>query len=1254
MMKKHFLGALALLILSFCAPQSLKAQSDYDKAWEALNKNDFDAAKSLFEAALNNPKTATDAAAALIELATFNVEEEKANVYWTKIAETATNQYPYLYAYWFNNAVIGGYGRKKDAQLALMKKLMKDDKAPNMLNAALRYQLGHHLRTKKQFDDMREVWQGIGALNDWAFVGPFDNISGSGFDKNYPPILRGKADAMFKATNNADIKWFTPATQDKDGWVSTSFYIQWNTGIVYAQTFVTAPADMPCTVAAGMSGNIKVFVNDKLVVSEQDARSSDFDVFSAKYRLKKGVNRILVQLGYEDESNPNFAIRLLDDNGKPIQGLTTTSDYQAYTPDTEGEVKTIKFWAEQYFEDKIKEDPNNLINYVALCQVYLRAMKGQEALETIEKALAKAPDNLILRFQRIQCYLKTENRTNLSEEIENIIEKAPDCALSIQNKYYREFNNEKYEEATELLDKWESLLGKSASTLIERIKLLNAQEKTEPLLRLVEEGYREYPDVEFFTEVKYNIEVNLNKNPIGAMSIWEKYLKQEYNTGTASNMAEAYLKIGENKKALALYEEILELYPQNPDNAAELFDYYLGKKQIKKAETYLNMMLALAPFHANYWDSAAKLAEQQGDETAELEHLQRSLHYNSNDFDVRRRIRELQKKKDLFEAMPKIEPYNAIKKTKTEDKEGEHNWYYIADEKQTIVYPERNAEVWHTYIIKILTEKGVDEWKQTSLGYNSSREKLIIDKAEIVKPNGSKLRAEERGNQLVFTNLQKGDAIYIKYRTQSYAYGRMAREFWDKYAMTFFVPIEFSRYSLLVPKDIPIDIKMEQGENAPKITEIDEYKMYVWEKSNIPAMKREPNSPRFYDISNILHLSTINDWKTITTWYADVSAQQAKQDYDIKQLVQTLFPAGKTYTELEKAQIIYYWITKNIRYSSIPFRQSGYIPQRASKVIQTKLGDCKDLSTLFATLAREVGMKANLVLINTRNNGEKDMVLPSMEFNHCIVKVTVNNTPYYLELTDNDLPFAALPVGDMYAMALEIPYNDSPVSNKPFLLNPDNRLRDTRETVATVNIKNRDFQVSSKNFRQGVAVAELRNTYQNLTKQKAIESIQKSIGGHFQNPVTVKDLYLGDFTTVKDTTQFLVNYNVKNEVVEIGDLKTFKVPFFSTFLKADAFQLETRTLPLNYLEYEDVDLYKETVVFNLSEGKVFSDAPQNINLSFKGIKYTLSFEKKSATQMQVTRTIDVVRQNISVEDYPAFREFVDEVVAAESKYISFK
>ena len=148
---------------------------------------------------------------------------------------------------------------------------------------------------------------------------------------------------------------------------------------------------------------------------------------------------------------------------------------------------------------------------------------------------------------------------------------------------------------------------------------------------------------------------------------------------------------------------------------------------------------------------------------------------------------------------------------------------------------------------------------------------------------------------------------------------------------------------------------------------------------NQEPLKDEPLMPLSTDIGNVLHLSTIPSWNDIANWYSDISNNKSEEDFEILALYKKLFPdTKKSMSQFEKAKIIYDYIESNIRYSSVSFRQSAFVPQRASTTLTTRLGDCKDLSNLFVTLARMAGINAQMVLVDTRDNGQKDILLPSV------------------------------------------------------------------------------------------------------------------------------------------------------------------------------------------------------------------------------------------------------------------------------------
>ncbi len=1229
--------------------------NDYQKAWEALHQNDRKTARELLKKAMKDPATATDAAMTMVLLDYFDNQTSETADYWDKALERMTDPYPYYFTFWFNGSVAGDYGLKSKSQLKLLKNLLDDPKCSGSLKAAAQYQLGHYWITQGKFEDAQAAWLQCSNVGLWQFVGPFDNAAESGFDKDYEPIRNPKPDAVFKSAFQTDIQWFGPIDQPTGGWITPGFHVPYRTAIVYAQSFVTAPANQEVYLGAGFTGNIKIWVNDRLMISEPEQRRTDFDAYQVKCSLKKGANRILVQLGYEDEGYPNFAIRLTDAAGNLIPGLVSSNKYQPYTADQNKEQpKLVPFFAEAFFEQKIKKDPSNPLNYYLLSDTYLRNKKAQEALETVGIILEKAPNSSIFRYQRIQCYRKMENRTSQLQDAQFIKDNDPDALIALVALYAEAKDNEKWDEASDLLNRRIQLYGEEEDTWEEKIQLAARQQKVEDILRFIDQASAKYPESPYFARLRHDLAINMRKDPRAGMAIYEAFLEKNFSMNIAEALVRDYFEQGQNKKAVKMLETFASTYPDVPAYADRLFNYYYGQKENKKAQEQLDKLLRLAPYDSDNWENAARLAEQMGNTAGALQAFQKALHYNPNDFDSRRRIRELQKQPDLTSYFPQNDVYALIKNSKSDGFEGEHDFYYVLDEKATIIYPERTSETYHTLAIKLLNEKGIDRWKESSIGYNDNRQRLIIEKAEVVKANGVKIAAEQNQNQLVFPNLEVGDGIYIKYRLLSYTFGRISREYWDTYSFDGTMPVDHSRYVLLVHKNVPIANQLVNASYKPVVKNLEDFTMYTWESDHEEAVKDEKLMPSFADVGKTLHLSTLPTWSEVANWYADMSATQAKSEYYVQEVVQSLFPAGKTYSETEKARIIYEYVVKNIRYSSVPFRQGAYVPQRAAKVIQTKLGDCKDLSTLYAAIGRQMGLKVNLVLIDTRDNGELAMVLPSVEFNHCIVKVVADGKTWYLELTDEHLPFGCLPNHDLQALALEIPFGQQTTDAKLFHLDPPNRVRDVRAQVAEVNVEKRDLSIRSNGTRSGTPTVFLRDKYQSLSKQKRIEEMQNAIANDFTNPVTVKNVEFGNLEQLNDTLQYEVQYQVKNEVLEIGDLKSFKVPYYFVFLKADAFSEEKRTHPVSYWRYEDCDAYHEDLTIHLPAGKQFSEVPKDVSLSFNGTTYSIHFEKKSADTLRVVRDIRINRADVPTKDWPALREFVEAVVTAETKYVAFK
>ena len=1245
---------IIFLLIGF---NSYTQNTAYQMAWKALNDNNRTEAGKLFLDAQNSPATFEDAYISSIYLASYNGKEKEITDFARSFYDKSANPYPYIFALWFNQAVIGTTGKKYlNHQVKLIDQLLSDEKAPGTLVASANYQKGMHNLFSNNFDKTQKYYDAIGNIRNWQYAGPFENLSESGFFKNYGPLERSEPNAVFKSLTNADVKWITPSAEISEGWIPVCYQFNKLTAVAYAQNFVSSPVDQEVYCNIGVSGSVKVWINDELLIAESKEMVTDMDTYTVKYSLKKGINRVLVQLGFTNSNYPNFILRFTDAKYRQIPTIVGSATYAAY-PKIVGNKKyeLIPHFAESHFQDKISKDPENLVNYLLLTDVYLRSKKIIEARNLLTDAINRAPNNCLLKMKLIEVLIKENNRTLLLEEIEKIKQLDPESLAVLDLKIKDFFDNQKYEDGAVELEKRIRLHGEDESTTGYKILLLVHENKYEELVKAAEKMYAKYPNNSKMIQMMYTIRKDVYKDSRGAMKVYETYLKDNYDYGVYDSYANLLAQQGNNNKSLDIRKDLAEKFPYSPGEFYSLSKYYYTAKQYDKAEENINKAMALSPYNENYWEQLGDVKSEQKNTALAMDAYNRSLLYDPNQYNIINKIRKLNDKPEANKLLPETDITKTIQDDKLADaKNTDYGYYFILDEKNVIIYPGGANEEYCTLIIRITNEKGVDQYKESSIGYSNSQS-LLIEKAEVIKKNQAKIEGERNENEVVFTNLEVGDVIVFKYRLRSYVYGRFGKEYWDKYYFGGQIYTAITRYNLLTPPVLKVNYLMNNLDLQPTIKNVDDFKQYSWELVKPQPVKDEPLMPVLADVCPLLHISTIPAWKEIADWYTDICNNKAEEDFEIIALYKKLFPSEvKPISQFQKARIIYDYIESNIRYSSVSFRQSAFVPQRPSSTLTTRLGDCKDLSSLFVTLAHMAGINAQMVLVDTRGNGQKQILLPSVEFNHCIAKAVLDNKNYYIELTDNYLPFTGLPKDLNGAVILEIPSKN--IADKPELqvLTSPTRARDIVKRVIDIKPAESDLNVQVKTVMYGNSSSAVRSNYVNLDKEKQLKDMEETVAGRYKNIVKLDKVNFSDLDKLNDSINYSYAFKVKNEVSEIGSLQTFRIIYPDVVASLDKFSSDERLYPVEYWNYEDVDLYETTVNITAPAGKKFIEVPASETLTFKGMKFTMQYSLKTPDKLIVTRKFFNDRKNIPAEDYSAFKSFFEKIVKAEQKFIAYK
>lgn len=1225
-----------------------------DDAWKAFNENNRGLSRNLFTKALSEPSSKAEA---YLGLSFLDYKEGKEDASFEDVkafCAIAPDPYPYLYALWSSGVLSVLQQKLTDDRVDFLNKILKDPKANGTIKAIATQQLGYNAFYIGKVDDAFKYFSDIRSVDSWQLTGTFDNVSGSGFDKAYKPITTPSADAVFANRYDANVKWFKVPQSRNDKWVDFAYSFNYNNSIIYAQTFVNSPADQDVVLRIGVSGSMKVWINDALVGAEADERNTDLDVYNYRTHLSKGNNRILVQIGESESDHANFLLRLTDEKGIPLEGLTVSADPQPYKPQATIRSEQIPLFAESFFEAKIKERPDDIVNYYLLADVYLRNDKVYEARKVLYTARTLAPNSGYLSRKFIEAYTREGNTTDESKEEENLKKIDPDNIASIQSLIDEAQNKEDYDEMERLTDKLEKLYGQDQRTLLYRLAIAGYRKKTEDIVKVVEEGYKKYPETYSFVKMKAAIEQEVNQNLKGAIGVYEKFYKNNNTESAMEDLSSLYFKNGMPEKGARLYENAINNKPYAVGYISQLTQYYTEVKNYQKAISYANKALEFAPYIGSYWANLGKVYYAMDQNDKAIEYLKKAIYYGPYDYENKKLLRKLQGEEDLYSYFPKVDVDKIARQGITVPVTEDDNSVILHNETQRIIYTEGGSEEKQFLVSRILTKSGVDDWKEYQIDFNPYTQRLIIEQAKIIKPNGSKIDAERNNSYLVFTGLEVGDVIVIVYRLENYMYGKLANDFWEKNSFNGFYPFQHVRVSYIIPKNKKFEYKNLNTDIAPLKTPVEnDYMLYTWEAQDQPSLKPEQNMPSLNDVGKFVFISSLPDWSYVASSYADMSTSKAKANYEVKELVGSLFKDKANLSETEKAKTIYEWIVDNIHYSHISFRQSGLVPQKASTTINTRLGDCKDLATLFVSMAKEVGLKANLVLINTNNNGTKDLLLPSLDFNHCIAKVTADGRDYYLELTYPQLSFSTQPSSLIGSMSLNIPNSGAAVSSElsvlPRNLSLPNHVR--RETE--ISFDNNDILIKRLNVHYGSYAAERREGYQEKSMEEREKDVQRSISNSFTKPVKLISTEWSDLNQLIDSVSCTYTYVVKGGLTEFGGMKIFELPWTDAENTPGFLSTDNRNYDINFWTYDYADEVVETIRIKIPAGKTLVELPKSQKYTFKGDTYTLNY-KLSGNELIAERRVVYTERVIPSASYGPFREFFNKLIQEDHKQIGFK
>lgn len=1245
-----------LLIASFSF-LSVKGQNSFEKGYEALNNAELKKAVKYFEDSKKNDEDYFSSSLSLVMLygvlGKENLSSEKAIEY----INTNNDPYPQLFSIWREKGVAGESFAKTDDQFKFLKAVEKDDRHTENLSGVINYSMGTYFMSKVNYEKSQEYYNKIGQIKNWAFLGPFDNIMNSGMNKEFGALQHPESDHIFSSIYNNKIKWFEPSgPKSNDGYIVKERYFYRENAIIYGQSFINSPSEQDVLLKIGFSGSAKLWLNDEQVLTQLEPVTTEMDFFTVKCRLNAGYNRILIQLGDYNTIYPNFIVRAFDANNKLIN-IENTANYKAYKKSNESNFQLIENFSLSALKQKIKENPDNDLYKVLLAKTYKRSGFYNEAEEILLNLFEKNPKNFFVLRNLIVLYSELSNNTEQNRFYGIFKENYPDFRTILINDVNDYKENANLYEVKKTVEKINELYPDDYLKIRFSIIVAEMEEDYAKVLEEIDRCYEKYPDDYNAVFTKYKITKGL-KSDSDYNKILEKYLEKEYSLPISNELASNYLEEGRLDEAISLYEKSNKFVGFDADNVYKVMVFLASKKEDYNLAK--NLCFDILKNRPDDYKSLVDLAifnRLQNNNDSALFYYEKANEIFPFSFEINEKIQALKGEKTLLEILPSYKPKAIIAEFKENfAPKRKGSFDIVIDQESAVLFKSGAKGKFHSYLLRLNTEGALEDFQELNFSTTSDYNISIVD-AKTFKANGNEITAEQTNNNVVFLNLEVGDYIYVNYIEKQVRGGKTSLFIEDEFSFDRNIPSYKLEYNLLVENGLNIKDTIVNGALLSNKKNIAGFTKYTYSVKNVEPLADETLAPNFNDISKTLHYSYANSWDDIVEWYSDLSTQQANSDLTIKRLATQLFKGkSKSLSDIEKAKIIYNFVCKNIQYSSIDFRQSNIIPQKASDVYHSRLGDCKDVSTLYASLAREVGLDVSLILIYTSDNGLNSVVLPSLNFNHCIVKLNLKNEALYLELTDPNLPFGHLYYFHKNAAILEIPSIEK-IKQQAKLerLQFNKGYYDVVNRNNTVLIKaNGDINIISECLKTGAKAASIYNSYCSKDSTEQSESLIKSIGSEFDTKVKLVEANFNLLKPLEDTARYNFHYAVENGLTKVGSFKTIKIPFSDEISKLSLFDSEDRTYEMDFNLYENTDIYKEKITLELEDGLSFIELPKNADYAYADYYYKFSVNKLADNKIEIYREFKAPRESFSVESLDDLRTFISNAMEVENTQLVMK
>ncbi len=1282
---------IAMSYLRYCLPllflliftKNTQAQTS---GWDEIQKNNFVAARTVFEGEIRQNPKSESALTGLIFLAETVQDYENYQRYTNQLL---TADWAAHYVWLFGPMYTG------QPTEALRQNLPESIRLPFILQQA------DTLFRYRKFSESDAMANAALPRWNWAITGPFANVGGSNFAETTAVETNPfDLEANFKNEYGVAFRWLkrTVAAPGRPVYFH-NLPDAGHLATFYANTFLTVPTDRQVVLCITRGEPIKIWLDDQLLFEQAHLTSTtEWDAETVTFHLPTGTHRLLVKISEFPEDKNESQVNLeYNDGGN--SGDAASHDDDASDQGDSGRALTSTGFALRLTDPTTGRSFTDVTTtymapYQSAAQPWQMQVNAQPYLQFFRKKADSAPTSLWQQYLLAKAFQKSKALETGEEYFSRQTATNPNSAFYkfLLAKFYAA--NNKGERAEALLSEMDTV---TAPTFVEhaiRLSKINAEQEETAYLVALQEMLQLSPTnwptlnryLRFLKEkgrkeqIKNYTRAFLEKHDSPK---WqhrlEDYLKDDsykpesYKPGTDKDREKDFKKVQKRLKStfdwsdqeatlvyykrkerinevLKTYDEGLAIMPYATSMRFQKANYLFEKERADEALAILRPMLEEEPYDDDIYELIGDIFIEKKNEAEALKWYRQAneLRGPSDYSSVANKIEKLENKKKYTGYFSPVNLNAAVKDHSWEKQyKDEEAVISLYSQQFTYLAEEHKLQSVNKIVVHILNEAGAKMWTETDLRLLGQ-----ITSAKILKKDGSITSPDLGGYGVaVFKNLHAGDVIVVEGSNDRNMPDEIPGQFLNISITSWQAPVAHATIELLAPKSQDLYFAANRMEVAHTTRDTGDWKILNWDWHDIPKTQNEEAAPGNLDAYAWLMMGNTPDWSRVVQWYNRKTYCRTEPNYEVLDQARALLRPDMS--ENQVVQTLHNFITQDINYSFVPFLNTNYVPKKPGATLSGKVGDCKDVATLMITLLHEQGIPAWYTLVSTHTFSNQAPRPTLYIFNHAIVAYqSKDGQLHFADLTTDYFPNGVLPAGDSDAWGLVIRDGETELRRLPNdAMNP--AITSMAITAQATVDADGNISLDAQTVRSGAAGGNWREGLMRATEEDRRKKMSEYFGGGVLNHLDLGTIEFSNLDSINQPLQTRVQMTAYNQLDKVSDLYIMPLPLPLSTPTQKAMFAAKRYNDLDVDDLFELAPVRETVDVALPAGYRLAEMPRNHKISNQFGDYSLTFEK-TATGLRIYREVTLKQRFVYHADFQAFKKFYLDMLDADDALLALR